>query len=60
MLINIAALCNDAYLNNGRTEVGDPTEVALIHFANKNFQDYNEIRAQFPREAKSHLILNGN
>ena len=50
MLVNIAALCNDSYINDEGKEIGDPTEVALIQFANKNNQDYQEIRRTFQRE----------
>ncbi|OCA84377.1 ATPase [Bacillus sp. FJAT-27225] len=52
MLINIAALCNDSYINDSGQEVGDPTEVALINFANKNNRNYNELRNTYPREAE--------
>ena len=50
MLVNIAALCNDSYINDEGKEIGDPTEVALIQFANKNNRDYQEIRRTFKRE----------
>ena len=50
MLVNIAALCNDSYINDEGKEIGDPTEVALIQFANKNNRDYQEIRTTFQRE----------
>src|SRR5690606_39422483 len=33
-------------------EIGDPTEVALIDFCNKNNKDYREIRSTFKREAE--------
>ncbi|RKQ33526.1 cation-translocating P-type ATPase [Oceanobacillus halophilus] len=52
MLVNIMVLCNDSYINNEQKEVGDPTEVALINFANKNNKDYDEIRDMYPREAE--------
>ncbi|MFD1852037.1 cation-translocating P-type ATPase [Oceanobacillus bengalensis] len=52
MLVNIAVLCNDSYINNEGKEVGDPTEVALINFASKNNKDYNGIRNSFKREAE--------
>ena len=48
--VNIAALCNDSYINDEGKEIGDPTEVALIQFANKNNKDYQEIRDTFQRE----------
>ncbi|MCT2535160.1 cation-translocating P-type ATPase [Aquibacillus koreensis] len=52
LLVNIAVLCNDSYINNDGKEVGDPTEIALINFANKNNKDYHEIRNQYDREAE--------
>ncbi|MDL4841889.1 cation-translocating P-type ATPase [Aquibacillus rhizosphaerae] len=50
LLVNIAVLCNDSYINNEGKEVGDPTEVALINFANTNNKDYDEIREKFERK----------
>ncbi|WP_316569143.1 cation-translocating P-type ATPase [Neobacillus sp. YIM B06451] len=52
MLVNIAALCNDSYINDDGKEVGDPTEAALIQFAQKNNQDYDELRRTYPRLAE--------
>ncbi|RLL42736.1 cation-translocating P-type ATPase [Oceanobacillus piezotolerans] len=52
LLVNIAVLCNDSYINNEGKEVGDPTEVALINYANNNNKDYNEIRNTYKREAE--------
>ncbi|WP_117161508.1 cation-translocating P-type ATPase [Paraliobacillus sp. X-1268] len=52
LLVDIAVLCNDSYINNDGKEVGDPTEVALINFANKNNQDYQELRDTHKREAE--------
>jgi len=51
-LIHIAVLCNDSHINEEGKELGDPTEVALITFSNKNNKNYNEIRDRFPREAE--------
>ncbi|WP_099223487.1 cation-translocating P-type ATPase [Listeria costaricensis] len=51
-LIYIAVLCNDSNINEEGKELGDPTEVALIAFSNKNNQDYNEIREAFIREGE--------
>lgn len=48
-LVRIAALCNDSYLNKDGQDVGDPTEAALIHFANQHAHDYEELRAQYRR-----------
>lgn len=52
MLISIAALCNDSYINQDKQEIGDPTEVALIQFANKCGRDYKELRTAYPRQAE--------
>lgn len=52
MLVNIGVLCNDSYINKDGNEIGDPTEVALINFANANHEDYEEIRNRYPRHAE--------
>ncbi|MDV2687068.1 ATPase, partial [Alkalihalophilus lindianensis] len=52
LLVSIAALCNDSYINEDKQEIGDPTEIALINFANKHGQDYEVLRQKFPREAE--------
>jgi P-type Ca2+ transporter type 2C len=52
LLVRIAALCNDSYINEDRQEIGDPTEVALINFANKHGHEYEELRATYRREAE--------
>lgn len=49
MLVLAAALCNDSHINNEGKEIGDPTEIALVHFANKNYRDYEKIRQEFER-----------
>ncbi|WP_339179012.1 cation-translocating P-type ATPase [Oceanobacillus sp. FSL W7-1293] len=51
-LIYIAALCNDSYINQENQEIGDPTEVALIQFADKHAHSYQELRKKYPREAE--------
>lgn len=43
-LIDVAVLCNDSYINAKGAEVGDPTEVALINFAEKHQQSYIQLR----------------
>lgn len=48
----IGALCNDSYINKDGQEVGDPTEVALINFANKNSHDYEQLRQKYKRIAE--------
>lgn len=52
LLVRIAALCNDSYINEDGKEVGDPTEVALINFANKHAHEYEELRATYKREGE--------
>src|SRR5690606_10377724 len=52
MLMNIAVLCNDSYINNERQEIGDPTEIALIQFSNKYYKDYQELRETYERETE--------
>lgn len=51
-LVQIAVLCNDSYINKEGKEIGDPTEVALIHFADKNNKNYKELRQTYPRETE--------
>ena len=51
-LVYIAALCNDSYINQENQEIGDPTEVALIQFADKHAHSYQELRKKYPREAE--------
>ncbi|WP_442912687.1 cation-translocating P-type ATPase [Lactobacillus crispatus] len=43
-----SALCNDASLN-GEKEIGDPTEVALILFAQKLGFNQSNLKKEFPR-----------
>ncbi|MDE6019438.1 MAG: cation-translocating P-type ATPase [Ruminococcus sp.] len=43
-LITASVLCNDSYVNDG-TEIGDPTETALINFAHNRGLDDTEIRS---------------
>jgi P-type Ca2+ transporter type 2C len=52
LLVQIAALCNDSYINEDKKEIGDPTEVALINFANKHGHEYEKLRATYPRKAE--------
>lgn len=44
-----AALCNDSQVNQDGKEIGDPTEIALINFVDKNFKSYKELRLEYPR-----------
>ncbi|KGX86628.1 cation-translocating P-type ATPase [Pontibacillus litoralis] len=52
LLVQIATLCNDSYINQDHQEVGDPTEVALIHFANNHTAGYEQLRDRYPRIAE--------
>lgn len=45
-------LCNDADVNEKGVEIGDPTEVALINYADKYGIDYKFIREEYPRLAE--------
>lgn len=49
LLISIAALCNDSHITNTGKEIGDPTEVALINYSNKNDMDYDKLRNKYVR-----------
>lgn len=42
-------LCNDSEINEEGIEIGDPTEVALINYADKYGIDYKSIREEYPR-----------
>ncbi len=42
-------LCNDSDITEEGKEIGDPTEVALLHYATKRGIDYNEIREKYDR-----------
>ena len=44
-----SAICNDSNINNEGKEIGDPTEVALIKFANSRNLDYNTLRDRYNR-----------
>ncbi|MBR1724719.1 MAG: cation-translocating P-type ATPase, partial [Ruminococcus sp.] len=47
-LIIASVLCNDSSCKDG-TDIGDPTETALIHFAHKVGLDDEEIRSNYKR-----------
>lgn len=49
MLTYIAALCNDATINNEGEDLGDPTETAIARFAEKNGIALEQLRKEFPR-----------
>lgn len=42
-------LCNDSEITEEGKEIGDPTEVALLHYATKRGIDYKEIREKYDR-----------
>ncbi len=44
-----SAICNDSNINSEGKEIGDPTEVALIKFANTRNLDYNTLRDRYNR-----------
>ena len=51
-LIQATALCNDSYINKEGKEIGDPTEIALIRFADEKGKAYTKLRDQYKREAE--------
>lgn len=52
LLIQATALCNDSYINKEGKEIGDPTEIALIRFADEKGKAYTKLRDQYKREAE--------
>lgn len=44
-----STLCNDSEITEEGKEIGDPTEVALLHYATKRGIDYKEIREKYDR-----------
>lgn len=50
-LIIASVLCSDATCQ-GETEIGDPTETALIRFSQKNRMQAEDLRSQYPRLAE--------
>ena len=52
-LLRAAALCNDARVpDDGGPELGDPTEVALLHLARDGGVDPDAVRRAYPRQAE--------
>lgn len=51
-LIEISVLANDATISEDGTKLGDPTEIALIDYSEKQNQSYRELRKKSPREAE--------
>ncbi|WP_195335927.1 cation-translocating P-type ATPase [Paraclostridium bifermentans] len=44
LIIMCSSLCNDSDITSEGVEIGDPTEIALINYANKKGFDYKQIR----------------
>ncbi|MGL5347026.1 MAG: cation-translocating P-type ATPase [Peptostreptococcaceae bacterium] len=44
-----SAICNDSNINKEGKEIGDPTEVALLKFANKQNLEYQILREKYDR-----------
>jgi len=51
-LLQAAVLANDASVNEEGKKIGDPTEIALIDFANELSQSSDEMRQIYPRLAE--------
>lgn len=51
-LIIIGALCNDTTRSDGDTLIGDPTETALISYADNNFCRQEQCNKLYPRIAE--------
>lgn len=49
ILMQIATLTNDSTLNDEGESSGDPTEVALIAYSNKQSLPYDQVRKTYPR-----------
>ena len=49
ILMQIAVLANDSNIDEKGESSGDPTEVALIAYSNKQDAPYEEIRKKYPR-----------
>lgn len=48
-LIEISALANDALIAEDGSKIGDPTEIALIDFSEKQQKSYKALRQRLPR-----------
>lgn len=48
-LMQIAVLANDSSLNEEGEASGDPTEVGLIEYSNKQGKPFRELRSEYPR-----------
>lgn len=56
LLMQIAVLANDSNIDEKGESSGDPTEVALIAYSNKQGAPYEEIRKKYPRLLRLPLI----
>ncbi|SFC54315.1 plasma-membrane calcium-translocating P-type ATPase [Alkalibacterium subtropicum] len=52
ILMQIAVLANDSTINEKDESSGDPTEVALIAYSNKQNLPYGSVRDEYPRLAE--------
>ncbi|WP_314063332.1 cation-translocating P-type ATPase [uncultured Vagococcus sp.] len=48
-LLEISTLSNDALIAEDGSKLGDPTEIALIDFSEKQQKSYKALRQEFPR-----------
>ncbi|MFC6463743.1 cation-translocating P-type ATPase [Marinilactibacillus sp. GCM10026970] len=51
-LMQIAVLANDSSINEAGESSGDPTEIALIDYSNKQDLPFSNLRASYPRKAE--------
>ncbi|MEG1311271.1 MAG: cation-translocating P-type ATPase [Romboutsia sp.] len=49
VLTLISTLCNDSSISKDGNEIGDPTEVALINYSNKNTINCEDLRKEYIR-----------
>ncbi|MGL5328999.1 MAG: cation-translocating P-type ATPase [Peptostreptococcaceae bacterium] len=52
LLTLISTLCNDSHITKEGNEIGDPTEIALITYSNKNDLNYNTLRGKYVRKGE--------
>ncbi|MGX7013274.1 cation-translocating P-type ATPase [Vagococcus silagei] len=48
-LIQVSVLSNDATITEEGVKLGDPTEIALIDYSDKNNKPFKELQREFPR-----------
>ena len=49
LLLHAMLLCNDAVIKDDGTQIGDPTETALLHFGEKQGTSFENLRREHPR-----------